>query len=121
VAESFDELCERTMTKEMRDRADQRARELMGEMLLIELRKLTGKSQREVAAALGIRQPSLSKLEGQSDMHISTLQRIVTALGGKLEVIVRLPKGTVRIDQFDGDTKSRRARRAKVPAEPQLA
>ena len=70
-------------------------------MLLSEVRQLTGKSQRQVAEALGIKQPSLSKLEKQSDMQISTLQKIVKALGGELEVLAKFPKGTVKIDQFD--------------------
>ena len=70
-------------------------------MLLSEVRQLTGKSQRQIAEALGIKQPSLSKLEKQSDMQISTLQKIVKALGGELEVLAKFPKGTVKIDQFD--------------------
>ena len=101
MAKSFEELIERTTGKRTRERARQRTQELLGAMLLSEVRKLSGKSQREVAEALGIRQPSLSKLESQSDMQISTLRRIVTALGGKLDVIARFPKGTIRIDQFD--------------------
>lgn len=87
-----------------------RTKELPGELILSEVRKPAGKSQREVADALGIKQPSLSKLEGQSDMWISTLRKIVAALGGELDVIVRFPKGVVRIDQFD--RPSRRASRS---------
>jgi hypothetical protein len=34
-------------------------------------------------------------------MQISTLQKIVKALGGELEVLAKFPKGTVKIDQFD--------------------
>jgi transcriptional regulator with XRE-family HTH domain len=60
-----------------------------------------GKSQRQIAELLGIKQPSLSKLEKQSDMQISTLRRIVNALGGELEVVARFPEGTVKIDQFN--------------------
>ena len=85
--------------------------------MLSELRKLAGKSQREVAAALGMKQPSLSKLESQSDMQISTLKRIVTALGGELDVIARFPKGAVRIDQFD---RSATRPRQSMPAELHL-
>ena len=48
-----------------------------------------------------MKQPSLSKLEKQGDMQISTLQKIVKALGGELEVLARFPKGMVKIDQFD--------------------
>jgi transcriptional regulator with XRE-family HTH domain len=101
MAKSFDELVKRTTSKRAQEIAARRAKELLGELLLSEVRKLAGKSQREVAEALGIRQPSLSKLEGQSDMQISTLRRIVKALGGELDVIARFPKGAVRIDQFD--------------------
>ena len=101
MAKTFDDLVNRTTSKRTRARAVARTQELLGELLLSELRKLTGKSQRQVAAELGIKQPSLSKLEGQLDMQISTLQRIVAALGGELDVIARFPKGAVRIDQFD--------------------
>ena len=104
MAKSFDALVKRTTTIKTRDRADRRTQELLQELLLSEIRKLTGKSQQQVAKTLGIRQPSLSKLEKQSDMQISTLQRIVNALGGKLEVIARFPKGAVKIDPFDKTT-----------------
>ena len=101
MAKTFDDLVKRTTGKRTRERAAARTRELLGELLLSEVRKLAGKSQHEVADALGIKQPSLSKLEGQSDMQISTLRKIVAALGGELDVIARFPKGAVRIDQFD--------------------
>lgn len=117
MAKSFDRLVNRTTSKRTRERADSRARELLGQLLLSELRKLAGKSQREVAQALGIKQPSLSKLEGQSDMQISTLRRIVTALGGELDVIARFPKGAVKIDQFE---PSRRPGQRRPPAELHL-
>jgi transcriptional regulator with XRE-family HTH domain len=101
MAKSFDELVRRTTSKRTRERAGRRTRELLCGLLLSEMRRLAGKSQREVAKMLGIKQPSLSKLEGQSDMQISTLRRIVAALGGELDVIARFPKGAVKIDQFD--------------------
>lgn len=101
MAKSFDELVKRTTTKKTRQRAAARTRELLGELLLSEIRELVGKSQRQVAEALGIKQPSLSKLEKQADMQISTLRRIVNALGGELEVIARFPAGPVKIEQFN--------------------
>ncbi len=60
-----------------------------------------GQSQRQIADVLGIKQPSLSKLEKQPDMQVSTLRKLVKALGGELEVLAKFPKGTVKIDQFD--------------------
>jgi transcriptional regulator with XRE-family HTH domain len=101
MAKSFDELVKRTTTKKTQARAARRTQELLAELLLSEVRQLAGKSQQQVAQTLGIKQPSLSKLEKQSDMQISTLRKIVKALGGELEVLARFPKGTVKIDQFD--------------------
>src|SRR5271165_1043829 len=117
MAKSFDELIKRTTTKRTRQRAVARTRELLGELLLSEIRERAGKSQHQVAEALGIKQPSLSKLEKQSDMQISTLQKIVKALGGELEVLAKFPKGTVKIDQFD---PSHRRPGHPVPQELQL-
>ena len=53
------------------------------------------------AARLGITQPSLSKLENQEDMQVSTLRRLIQALGGELEIIAHLPRGDIRILQFN--------------------
>ncbi len=59
---------------------------------LRELRIIAGKAQAEVAVALRIKQPSVSKVESQSDMYLSTLRAYVEAIGGKLELIVRIPQ-----------------------------
>lgn len=58
---------------------------------LRELRELAGKAQIDVAAALNIKQPSVSKIEKQADMYLSTLRSYVEAVGGKLELTVKLP------------------------------
>jgi predicted transcriptional regulator len=110
MAKSFDELVNRTSTKRTRQRAAIRTRELLGELLLSETRKMSGKSQHQVAKMLGIKQPSLSKLEHQSDMQISTLRRIVKALGGEREVIAKFPKGMVKFPQFEKAGHVRRNR-----------
>src|SRR5713226_10040368 len=101
MANSFDSLVRRTTTKKTQAKAAHRAQELLVELLLSEVRQLAGKSQQEVAETLGMKQPSLSKLEKQADMQISTLRKIVRALGGELEVLARFPKGTVKIEQFE--------------------
>ena len=118
MAKTFDELVKRTTTKKTQAKAARRTQKLLAELLLSEVRQLTGKSQHQVAEALGIKQPSLSKLEKQSDMQISTLQKVVKALGGELEVLARFPKGTVKIDQFD---PPRRRSGRSVPQELQLS
>src|ERR1035437_2179569 len=82
-------------------RAKAHAKEIQAEMLLTELRKLEGVTQVELAEKLGIKQPAVSQLEQQDDMQVSTLQRIVKALGGVLEITVRLPGGEYRLSQFN--------------------
>jgi transcriptional regulator with XRE-family HTH domain len=99
MAKNFREL-EAKMDPEHRAWAKARAKEMMAEMLLAEIRRLTGQTQEDVAAKLGIKQPTLSRLESQDDMQVSTLRRLIEALGGKLEIVAHLPKGDIRITQF---------------------
>lgn len=99
MKKNFNEL-RKGMKPERVAQAEIRAKEMMAEMLLAEIRKQTGLTQEELAESLGIKQPSLSKLESQTDMQVSTLQKLIEALGGSLELIAHLPKGDVRITQF---------------------
>ena len=99
MAKDFKEL-EAKMQPESLVRAKTRAKEVMAEMLLSQIRQAAGLTQEEVAASLGIKQPTLSRIESQDDMQISTLQRLVQALGGELELIAHLPGRDVRIRQF---------------------
>src|SRR3546814_20982932 len=55
------------------------------------LRLIAGKAQADIATALNIKQPSVSKIESQADMYLSTLRSYVEAIGGQLELIVKLP------------------------------
>lgn len=119
MAKSFDALVKRTTTKATREKAAVRTKELLGELLVGELRQLAGKSQRELAKLLGIKQPSLSQLENQSDIQVSTLRKIVKALGGELDLVARFPKGNVRINQF-GKTPRKSASARSAPAEIHL-
>lgn len=55
------------------------------------VRKLAGKTQAQIAAALGKKQPSVQKMESQADLYVSTLRRFVEAAGGTVEIRVTLP------------------------------
>jgi transcriptional regulator with XRE-family HTH domain len=80
------------LPQERRQRVYARCRELKDQVeSLRELRWAAGKAQAEIAAALNIRQPSVSKIERQADMYLSTLRSYIEALGGELELVVRLP------------------------------
>ena len=99
MARNFREL-ESKMSAERRAKVQVKTRELLNEMPLSEVRKEAGLTQQAVAKELGIKQPTLSRLESQEDMQISTLSRLVKALGGQLEIIAHLPNGDVRLGQF---------------------
>ncbi len=100
MARNFNELRSR-MSPQRRAKNEQRVRDDLTEMLLKEVRRLAGLTQEQVADSMGITQSALSRLEGQDDMYVSTLQRIVESLGGKLEIIADMPDGKrVSVSQF---------------------
>ena len=70
------------------------------ELLTIDLRAIRaqlGKTQAEIAEALGSSQSRVSDLERQGDHRLSTLRRYVEALGGELSLVARFGKRTVRL------------------------
>lgn len=95
------------LPKERQKKVDEQYKLMKDEIeSLAELRQLSGKAQADVAAALNIKQPSVSKIEKQTDMYLSTLQDYVKAVGGELDLVVRLPKHrSVRIGRL-GDVFS---------------
>lgn len=84
---------------ERRQAVEARAEELLSEVEgLRALRVLAERSQEQIADALGIKQPSVHKIERQADLYLSTLRRFVEAAGGTLELRVELPgKGTIHL------------------------
>src|SRR5437016_4947591 len=94
---TFDELCRRTMKPRSIRRAKSRARGILRDMMLKELREALGLSQRDLSRKLKLSQPSVWKLERQADMQVATLRRVVRALGGDIEIIARFPAADVRI------------------------
>lgn len=87
---------------------------------LRELRQIAGKAQEDIAIALNIKQPSVSKIEKQADMYLSTLRGYVEAIGGELELTVKLPSRPVlhlrSLGDIDGQTGSAVGRRRKRSA-----
>ena len=100
MARKFSELRAR-MSPAARARAQARARTLLADMPLQELRLARGLSQEALAATLKVRQASISKLERRADMYISTLRSHIRAMGGELDIVARFPDGEVRISNFE--------------------
>jgi transcriptional regulator with XRE-family HTH domain len=104
---------------ERRERVEARYQELRQEVEgLRELRQIAGKAQADIATALNIKQPSVSKIEKQADMYLSTLRSYVEAIGGQLELTVKLPeRAALRIhhlgDVIEPAAQPRNARPAR--------
>jgi hypothetical protein len=88
-----------TLPKHRRARIDVRAAELHAEVEgLKAFRLLAERSQDQIARSLGVKQPSVLKIERQTDLYLSTLRRFVEAAGGTLELRVELPgKGVLHL------------------------
>lgn len=75
-----------------RARIAKRTQEMLAEIDSLQaVRKLAGKTQEQIADALGKKQPSIQKMEKQADFYVSTLRRFVEAAGGTVEIRVSLP------------------------------
>lgn len=85
---------------------------MISEIGLAELRAANDLTQESLANALHLKQASISKMERRSDMYISTLSKIIEAMGGELQIIANMPNGRAQIRQF---TKIRRGDAETVP------
>jgi transcriptional regulator with XRE-family HTH domain len=64
---------------------------------LAELRQRRGASQSQIARALEVSQPNVSRIEQEDDVYLSTLSRYVAALGGYLEVRAVFPEEEITL------------------------
>lgn len=89
------------MSKKRREKIEERAQEILLGIALQELRKMRKLTQQQLADGLNLNQAALSKIENQADMQVSTLRRILSAMGGRLKIIAQFPDGEFVINQFD--------------------
>jgi DNA-binding XRE family transcriptional regulator len=87
----------RAWIERCRNRRGPRAPEDAEPRSLAELRGSLGKTQKEVARAMGISQSDYSKLERRRDVRVSTLRSAARALGGRLLLAIRLPGRVVEV------------------------
>jgi DNA-binding Xre family transcriptional regulator len=85
---NFNELRERARERDPDWEANvtERQRAIEHALALGELRQSRRITQVQLAGALGISQGNVSRLEGRSDVYLSTLRSYVEALGGRLEI-----------------------------------
>lgn len=79
---------------ESRERISIKVEEMRQTIALSVLREELDVSQTAMAAAMGVKQPTVAKMEqADNDPRLSTLKRYVAALGGELSIDVKLPTG----------------------------
>jgi predicted XRE-type DNA-binding protein len=80
---------------EVAAKAQEVATEMLLNIHLAELRELMQLTQGDIAASLGIKQPTVSDMEKPGrDLKLSSLKRYVEASGGKLRLDIELPDGS---------------------------
>ena len=79
---------------ESQARIKEMADEMILEVGLQMMREELQLSQKQVAEAMGISQPAVTKLEQRgNELKLATLKRYIEAMGGKLSLDVELPTG----------------------------
>ena len=99
MAKNF-KLLRAKMSPEARAYSEAKAKEMIKEMALDELRVAREMTQAHLAKILHVNQSAISKMERRVEMYVSTLQDMVEAMGGNLEIRAVFPEGTVEINQF---------------------
>jgi len=99
MARNFREL-QAKMPRRARLRSERAAQKMLSEMGLAQLREAMDLTQESLAKTLHVKQASISKMERRSDMYISTLSKMIEAMGGELQIVANMPNGRVRIRQF---------------------
>ena len=87
MARHVDEIRKRRpLNEQARARVDAAKRAMRLQVALAALREARGMSQAGVAEQLGTSRPNVGRIESEVDVRLSTLERYVEALGGRLEV-----------------------------------
>ena len=97
MAHKWSEL-EAKMGPERVAAARARAKKVIEEMPLYQLRNAREMTQTRLAEVLEMDQGNISKLEKRTDMYLSTLRSYIEAMGGALEIRAVFPDGDVKID-----------------------
>jgi transcriptional regulator with XRE-family HTH domain len=91
MPKDLDEIM-RELPPERRERIEKRAKELIDEhMTLQDIRKAQKLTQERMAQILGVGQDSVSRLEKRTDLHLSTLNNYINAMGGSLKLVAEFP------------------------------
>jgi len=88
---------DRDFTGKQLEALDERVADELLEMSIRDLRDVLSLTQEELAEHIRMTQSEVSRLERRSDHKISTVRRLVEALGGDLEIIANFGDKRVRL------------------------
>ncbi len=80
---------------------------MIEEMPLDELREARELIREQLARVLRVNQAAVSKMERRTDMYLSTLQGIIKAMGGQLEIRAVFPNGVCAHQSVSGFAEAR--------------
>lgn len=95
----FSELTQ-DISEERRKGIEAKKATVREEMDLAELRQALELTQTTLAETLGVGQAEVSKIEHRTDMFVSTLRKLLNAMGGELEIRAVFPGHTITIKDF---------------------
>jgi len=104
MAKPFKNLMDR-MPKERRERIEEEAEAILLEMALQEWRQTRDLTPPQSADVLNLHQAAETMIKAdtqkQADMRVSTLRRVLLAMGAKLKITAQFPDGEVVLNLFD--------------------
>ncbi len=106
MAKPFKNLMDR-MSPERGEKIEEEAKAILLEMALQEWRQTRSRAQ--LVEVLDLNHATLSShtsltkegTEKQADIRLSTLRRVLSAMGGKLKIMAQFPDGEVVLNLFD--------------------
>jgi transcriptional regulator with XRE-family HTH domain len=99
MARKWSDLREK-MLPEARARADHKTEVMLITIALRDLLAERGFTQEQLAEELERAQGNVSRMLRRTDMHVSTLQEIIEAMGGSMEITAVFPDASYKIEQL---------------------
>lgn len=113
----FEEMMKELVTPKERAAIRRSAKRIAKQHLALrELREARRQTQVSLARRLGVKQVSISRLEGRADPRLSTLTRYIDAMGGRLHLIVEFPEQEPVLLRDVGRPASSPRKKAASPA-----
>lgn len=97
----FSELKESALEDPVAKRSyGRKKKELLETLRLADLRQAREVTQSKLAKNMKTTQSSISRMEKQTDLYITTLRSYIEGIGGKLEITAVFPDGEIPIKGF---------------------